>query len=138
MSFFRHKKPTETERGETWWRDFAWEDIPHEAVVRASVPIEPLVALNCSRCGAPFNPSTRHCEYCGTWFGPKSPTPELYGKPIEGEYAPMGAFVQKDYDKTVEALSDSATKLQRAIDADAFNKLLGASEKFKSIGLLSG
>jgi hypothetical protein len=50
----------------------------------------------------------------------------------------MGAFVQKDYDKTVEALSDSATKLQRAIDADAFNKLLGASEKFKSIGLLSG
>ena len=132
MSIFNRKpKPTETERGQVWWRDFAWEDIPHETVVRASIPVTApteLVALKCSSCGANFSPIDRRCEYCGTWFvpqeSPKSPTPAVYGHSV-------------DYDVAVKGLSDSAKKMQATLDASAMADLLRASEKFKNLGLLS-
>jgi len=141
----REAKKTESFTVETnpWWRDFDWENgnryVMYPTVAKAvvpAVPTESLVALHCSSCGAPFNPTQRHCEYCGTWFGPKPESPKSPN--MDGEYAPMGAFVQKDYDKTLEALSDSCKKIQEAIDLAACKELMAASQKFKSLGLLSG
>jgi predicted amidophosphoribosyltransferase len=69
---------------------------------------EPLVALKCSSCGANFNPSTKHCEYCGTWFGPP---------------------IQKRVANTID---------NDVIVESHFAELIRASNKFKSLGLLSG
>ncbi len=90
-----------------------------------------LTKLSCPSCGAPFNPSCK-CDYCGTIYA--------FNSQVVKKILPSNPEAQDVERQLKEAARKTAMAVDHDVEVSLFYRkdIIGASNKLKTLGLLSG